>query len=126
MFFNCFRGHVFARLFLRRDRFTVATVLFELRTSLSGLMLFLYPFDPPACKRASFEKMIRESGIIYGSAMNSECSPLIWNPEREREKESERELIADSSIVRLSRVYRVWNTDEYFLDSRRWKLKNKY
>ena len=56
MFFNCFGDHVSARLFLGRDRFTVATVLFELRASLSGLMLFLRPFDLRTRKHASIQK----------------------------------------------------------------------
>lgn len=81
MFFNCFRGHVFARLFLRRDRFTVATVLFELRTSLSGLMLFLYPFDLRTRKHVSFQKMLHRSNEIYDTAMNGECSPVFHNLE---------------------------------------------
>lgn len=44
----------------------VPAVLFELRTSLSGLMLFLYPFDPRGRGSArTFEKMADGSNEIY-------------------------------------------------------------
>lgn len=45
----------------------VPAVLFELRTSLSGLMLFLYPFDPRGRGSArTFKKMVDGSNEIYG------------------------------------------------------------
>lgn len=58
----------------------VPAVLFELRTSLSGLMLFLYPFDPRGRGSArTFEKMADGSNEIY---------------ERKGEKEEEEREVA--------------------------------
>lgn len=45
----------------------VPAVLFELRTSLSGLMLFLYPFHPRGRGSArTLKKIVDGSNEIYG------------------------------------------------------------
>lgn len=85
----------------------VPAVLFELRTSLSGLMLFLYPFDPRGRGSArTFEKMADGSNEIY---------------ERKGEKEEEEREVAmnggifynlkdRSSIHRSKLIRRVYHS----------------